>query len=669
MGHSNRDDFRAQSASHWHFELSLPSKAVCLLSCGTAPFGLSGRAMELSKRLERVALWKKFTCLGLLCLSVIFLPTFLYWKEVQKSLHFATQEQRGIPQIQLILKVIQRTQQHRGLCARFLQDVSMPAHEQRAKAEELEAAIFAYEVYLDKHPDAYLKEDFAETVSYWHDLHRNVTHKDIDYIQSFEQHTHLINLQLQFLRTLVDYYQLSLDPEVDGYFLIDASLVQLPKLTEVLGQLRGYGVGLLTKGEADFNERSHLKSLMLLSKSISDQLDMDIKKAVEAKREDRKNIYENYQSTKDQYQKVIDLAQHEIIDKAALSFPPDDYYSAFTLGVNSYYAYAHFAIDQLDSILHGRISTLKSQMIALLFYVLVLAFIVALVCISFVRRLLHQWGGEPYYATEVVQAITLGDLNYEITTNYPDSLLGKMKIMQAKLKENDRLKNEFVSTVSHELRTPLTAIGGALSLAVSGQLGAMPGSALKLLDIAQKNTVRLTELINDLLDIDKLSVGKLELELSIQPLMPIIDDASISMTSYLQKYGVHIVIGHRYEYTLVKVDARRLRQVLVNFLSNAAKFSRKGDEIVINLCVHADRVRIEVVDHGQGIPEEFHDKIFEKFSQADSSDARAVGGTGLGLAIAKELIQQMNGSIGFTSSVGVGSCFYVELPLEEANTD
>lgn len=633
------------------------------------PFGYVGRIMELSKRFKRLALWKKFTSLGLMCLLVIFLPAFLYWKEVQKDLSFAAREQHGLPQIQLILKIIQRSQQHRGLCARFLQDSSMSTHEQRAKAEDLETAIFAYENYLDKNPDEYLKTSFAQTVNYWQELHRKVVHKEINHTQSFEQHTQLIKLQLQFLRTLVDYYQLSLDPSADSYFLIDASLVQLPELTEVLGQLRGYGSGLLTKAEADFNERSRVKAMILLSESLSNQLDVDIQKAVAAKREDRKNIYENYQSTLEQYQKIVDLAQRELIDKQRLEFLSEDYYSAFTLGVNSYFAYAHFAIDQLDSILQSRISNLKSQLIWLLLCVLGAALVVALVFASFVRSLLKQLGGEPYDAAEVVQAITLGDLDYEITTNHPDSLLAKIKIMQAKLRENDRLKNEFVTTVGNELRTPLTAIDGALSLATSGQLGAMPGSALKLLEIAQKNTGRLTELVNDLLDIDKLSLGRLELELSVQPLMPIIDDACLSMTSYLHRYGVHIVIGRRYEYTLVKVDARRLHQVLVNFLSNAAKFSHKGDEIVVNLSIHTDRVRIEVVDHGQGIPAELQDKIFEKIPHTDSAGASAEGSTGLGLVIAKELVQQMNGTIGFTSSLGVGSCFFIELPLEEANSD
>lgn len=625
--------------------------------------------MDISKRLKRIALWKKFTCLGLLCLAVIFLPTFLYWKEVRNNLDFAAKEQQGLPQVQLMLNIIQHTQQHRGLSARFLQDSTISKHEQRTKSEDLESAIFAYEIYFEKNPNAQLKEAFSETVNYWHNIHRKVAQKNINYTQSFEQHTYLINMQLHYLRKVVDYYQLSLDPDADGYFLIEASLMQLPELVEILGQIRGYGLGLLTKGEASFDERAHLQALLLMSKSKIDYLDFSIGKAVVARRGDRENIYGSYQTTKDQYQKIIDLVQHEILGKQEFTLSSTDYYSAFTLGVNSYYGYAHFSIEQLDTILRERIAAGGSRMFALLFYVLCLTLIVAFVCIGFIRRLLKRLGGEPDYAADIVQAITLGDLECEIETKHSDSLLGKVKIMQAKLKENDRLKSEFVSTVSHELRTPLTAIGGALSLAVSGQLGALPESALKLLDVAQKNSIRLTELINDLLDIDKLAIGKLELNLSVQPLMPIIDDACSSMTSYAQKYGVHIVKGPRFEYALVNVDARRLQQVLVNLLSNAAKFSHKGEEIAINASVHGNIVRIEVIDHGQGIPEEFHGKIFEKFSQADSSDSRSVGGTGLGLAIAKELVQQMGGTIGFSSSLNVGSCFYLELPLEESNSD
>lgn len=304
--------------------------------------------MGIGQRLERIALWKKFTCLGFLCLAATFLPSLLYWEEVQKDLAFAKKEQEGLPQVQLVLNVIQRTQQHRALCAKYLQ-TTLERREQRMKAEEVDTAIFAYEAYLDKNPNKQLQAQFAETVSYWHKIRKDVSQNRINYLESFEQHSFLVKLQLQFLRNLVDSYQLSLDPDVDGYFLIDASLVELPELAEVLGQIRGYGTGLLTKGEANFDERAHLKALLLLSKSKADQLSININKAVAARSTGRENIYANYQSTKAQYDKAVSIAQLNILDSQNLTFSPDDYYASFTLGVNSYFAYAHFAIEQLSN--------------------------------------------------------------------------------------------------------------------------------------------------------------------------------------------------------------------------------------------------------------------------------------------------------------------------------
>ena len=624
--------------------------------------------MNIIKRLERILLWKKFSILGLLCLALIIMPTTLYWNEVHKDLVFALNEQQGLPQIQLVLNIIQRTQQHRGLSARLLQDDSMARTAELAKAEELDAAIATYKAYLDKHPVKGHSEEFERSVDYWRTIFQKVSQREIKATESFEQHTTLIYMQLQYLQTLVDYYQLSLDPDADGYFLIEASLMQLPELAEILAQVRGYGVGLLAKGSATPEERTQLKALLLTSEAKMKSMDVSLKKAVAAKKQHRDVIYEKYEPTKLQYQKIVELTRTEILSAENFHYSADDFYLTFTMGLNSYYSYVNFAIEQLDVILNQRITSVKNNMFALLFYILCLTLIVAILCTIFVRKLLKQLGGEPQYTTEVVQAITRGDLAYEIETNHPESLLANVKRMQDKLKENDRLKSQFVATVSHELRTPLTAIGGALSLSVSGQLGTLPEPAFKLLDIAQKNSIRLAELIDDLLDIDKLSLGKLELDIRIQPLMPIIDEACLSMTSYAQKYGVHIHVGKRFEYLLINVDARRLRQVLMNLLSNAAKFSHKGGDVILNISVHFDKVRIEVIDHGYGIADEFKDKIFQRFSQGDSSDTRSAGGTGLGLAIAKELVIAMDGDIGFTSAVGVGSCFYIDLPLEEPNS-
>lgn len=230
-------------------------------------------------------------------------------------------------------------------------------------------------------------------------------------------------------------------------------------------------------------------------------------------------------------------------------------------------------------------------------------------------------------------------------------------------KRVELMKTEFVSTVSHELRTPLTSISGALGLVVSGALGELPEQAKLMLDIAYKNSKRLALLINDLLDMEKLIAGKMCLDLQVQPLMPLVEQTLESVRAYGEQYQVNFELIERADDVQVRVDSGRLQQVLTNFLSNAAKFSPAGAqvEVAVRLCKNA--VQVEVIDHGSGIPAEFRSRIFQKFSQADSSDTRQKCGTGLGLFISKELIERMNGLIGFDSEEGQGACFHFCVPV------
>jgi signal transduction histidine kinase/CheY-like chemotaxis protein len=226
----------------------------------------------------------------------------------------------------------------------------------------------------------------------------------------------------------------------------------------------------------------------------------------------------------------------------------------------------------------------------------------------------------------------------------------------------NKVKSEFLSTVSHELRTPLTAIAGSIGLISGGALGAMPDSIQQMLHIAHKNSQRLTYLINDLLDMEKLMAGKLHFDLQVQDIMPLVESALADNQSYAQQYRVNYVLTQRVDGVTVDVDAQRLQQVLANLLSNAAKFSPEGGQVEVGVFHHQDRVRVEVTDRGAGIPLEFHDRIFQKFSQADASDTRQKGGTGLGLAITRELVERMGGRVGFESTPGEGACFHFELP-------
>ncbi|HEY9198146.1 MAG TPA: PAS domain S-box protein, partial [Gammaproteobacteria bacterium] len=232
-------------------------------------------------------------------------------------------------------------------------------------------------------------------------------------------------------------------------------------------------------------------------------------------------------------------------------------------------------------------------------------------------------------------------------------------------KRMERMKDEFVSTVSHELRTPLTSISGALGLLAGGAIGSLPEPARKMLDIANKNSQRLTHLINDLLDMEKLAAGKMSFDMQVQELMPLVEQALRDNQTYADRFGVRLILTGRADGVRVRVDALRLQQVLANLLSNAAKFSPEDGTVEIAVTRRDATVRVEVTDHGPGIPDAFRRYIFEKFSQADASTTRQRGGTGLGLAISKELMERMHGTVGFASEPGHGACFYFELPIRQ----
>lgn len=230
-------------------------------------------------------------------------------------------------------------------------------------------------------------------------------------------------------------------------------------------------------------------------------------------------------------------------------------------------------------------------------------------------------------------------------------------------KRIEMMKNQFVSMVSHELRTPLTAISGALGLVTAGALGPVADTMGQMLHIAHDNSKKLTQLINDLLDIDKLVAGKMTFDIQRFQLRELLQTCIEHNQPYADHYQIqlHLSAG---DDALIDVDSLRFQQILSNLLSNAAKFSHSGSTVTIVTQLLHNAVRVSVIDQGSGIPEAFRSRIFEKFSQADSADARNKGGTGLGLAIVRELTNRMGGHIYFETQEGVGTQFHLEFPAK-----
>ncbi|RKG82109.1 response regulator [Corallococcus exercitus] len=225
----------------------------------------------------------------------------------------------------------------------------------------------------------------------------------------------------------------------------------------------------------------------------------------------------------------------------------------------------------------------------------------------------------------------------------------------------ERMKNEFVSTVSHELRTPLTSIRGSLGLLENGIVGELPPQALDMVRIARTNTERLIRLINDILDLEKMESGMLELKLQPQTAQDLVEATLAGVQGVAE--AAHVTLRSDVEGApQVKGDRDRLIQVLTNLVSNAIKFSPQGASVVVAAGLTVDgRVRFSVTDQGSGIPEEKLPRLFGRFQQLDASDTRSKGGTGLGLAISQAIVEQHGGRIDVSSPPGQGATFHFTL--------
>jgi len=224
---------------------------------------------------------------------------------------------------------------------------------------------------------------------------------------------------------------------------------------------------------------------------------------------------------------------------------------------------------------------------------------------------------------------------------------------------------EFVNNVSHELRTPLTSIAASLGLLAGGSLPLLPPPIARLVFIAHTNVQRLVRLVNDILDIARLESGKAVFQCESIELLTSVKQAIDTNSGVAQAEGLSIRLDQKSSGCIVWADADRLVQVLANLLSNAIKVSPQGGEIVITVEDANCMGRVTVRDHGPGVPDEFRPRIFGKFAQAETGDARQRGGSGLGLNIAQQIVAQHAGTLTFENAPDGGAIFCLEIPLSD----
>jgi PAS domain S-box-containing protein len=236
------------------------------------------------------------------------------------------------------------------------------------------------------------------------------------------------------------------------------------------------------------------------------------------------------------------------------------------------------------------------------------------------------------------------------------------KYAEEELRDAIEMKSQFVSTVSHELRTPLTSIREAVIIVLGEVAGRINKDQRHFLDIAKRNIDRLSRLINDVLDFQKLNAGKMRFYLEENAIEKTVEEAFNTMRPYAGKRGVHLSLDHQPNLPKIAFDSDRIIQVITNLLSNAIKFTPEGGHISVSVQQRAEHLAIQVSDTGFGIPKESLPRIFERFYRVHRP-GKEIKGTGLGLAIVNKIVTEHGGRIDVESALSKGTTFTVLLPL------
>ncbi|MFZ6771318.1 methyl-accepting chemotaxis protein [Undibacterium sp. SXout7W] len=385
--------------------------------------------------INRLAIWKKFSILAVFGMFMVMLPFGLYIQETNKTINVARMEVQGIAPSHQLLKLLQLTQQHRGLSALLLSGNAASASERSAKMTEVEQAVTTLDTLLKAHAKAtVLLASWGEYKTEWKELGAKVSQAQLDPKASNQAHTALISKLLKINDLVLDYFLLNLDPETNSFYLVDAALMQMPTLTETLGRLRARGTAILAAKTSSPEQRVDIMSLTDKANDHFDSLKNALDKAIttpEFKEKVNQQSTLVLQTTND----ILALAKKEIGTTEQPEYSSTEYFTKITAVINAQFKLDEMLFEELSRLLEQRASQLRTHQFVLSGTILGLGLLGGIFGYLVIIRIMRQLGGEPEYAARVVRSIAAGDLSTEIVTgdNDDSSLLHAMKMMRDQL--------------------------------------------------------------------------------------------------------------------------------------------------------------------------------------------------------------------------------------------
>ncbi|MEN9867770.1 MAG: hypothetical protein RL748_3360, partial [Pseudomonadota bacterium] len=435
----------------------------------------------MNRLLNRLFLWQKFSILAALGALLISIPLLLYLNEANKSIKAVRQEAAGVAPVQALLTLIQNTQQHRGLANIVLTGNNSAQNRRNSKADDVNKA---WEVMKQEGKqlgeNAVLSQSLSEALAQWQSLNQQVGQGQISAKDSFASHGTLIKLLIKINGQLLDHSGLILDPEIDSYYLIDAGLVQLPRMTEALAKMRGKGAGILVAGSASPEERIAIENLFDKAVDHVELQTTSLEKAIAANPELKQHLSQVLEAAQTATQKANQVAQSEIVRAKEIRYSPALYFDQVTVAVDEQFKLGNSILQELTIILNQRLQQ-QSQRRG----VLVLGIIVLLAMVAGFSYLVVRSITSPLHAAVgVASRVAAGDFSSDLSRyDGKQSSNETGKLMQALAHMQDALRlaaQEAIANVRIKMALDITSTA-AMIADTRGDILYLNGSAQRLL--------------------------------------------------------------------------------------------------------------------------------------------------------------------------------------------